>query len=131
MMFFCMMVAVGFMLAACDALRGNDAKPFTRAETIAYISGKTQIWSQGGGYHAPDVIIDSDWGGTLYALWAGTPEVGTWSVTMDGQLCWHVPAWRSKSCAMYYHEGEDVYTKFKGTYEPADELQNGNTLDQL
>jgi len=129
------------MMTACasftDSIMSSDARTFTRADMVTYISGKTQVWSQGGGYHMPDTNIDGDWGGTLYAKWAGKIETGTWSVTEDGQLCWYVPAWRAKECATYYHDGKmndgsnTVTAKIKGVYKPAAELRHGNVLDDL
>ena len=60
----------------------KDARPFTRAELYAYISEKTQVWSEGRVFYS-----EAD---TLQLLWEGEYGKGTWSTDDDGTLCWHV-----------------------------------------
>jgi len=125
-----MLALTGIMmltLVACktvgETLVENGATPFTKSETIAYISGKTQVWSKGGAFHATD--------GSLDTLWSGTREVGTWSVTDEGALCWHIASWGDGACDSYYHDGGGVTTVYKGTAKPAQALHDGNILDSL
>ncbi len=101
----------------------NDARPFTRAELYAYISEKTQVWSEGRVFHSE--------AGTLLLLWEGKYGKGTWSTDDDGTLCWHVWSWDEVLCQTFYHNDDVVSIIFKGVTLLAPELQEGNTLVNL
>lgn len=102
----------------------EDATPFTRGELYTYLAGRTQVWDpNGGAYYAED--------GTLQTLWDGVRDNGTWSVTGDGELCWHVHDWGELPCEAYYRDGDIVSFVYQGDTGPAPELQEGNTLDYL
>jgi hypothetical protein len=98
----------------------SDARPFTRAELYAYISEKTQIWSEGRVFHSES--------GTLLLLWEGKYGKGTWSTDDDGALCWHVWSWDEVLCRTFYHNDDVVSIIFNEVTSPAPELQEGNTL---
>ena len=102
----------------------EEATPFTRGELYAYLAGKTQVWEPNGGAHYAE-------DGTLQTLWDGVRDSGTWSVTGDGELCWHIHAWGELPCEAYYRRGEVVTYAYQGETGPAPELQEGNTLDYL
>jgi hypothetical protein len=130
--FQCMLIVVAIALVgvqtttlAQDAytLR-EDARAFTPKELHNYLSGKTQVWDpNGGAYYAED--------GILQTLWDGERDSGTWSITEDGELCWHVDSWGEYPCEAYFHNGELVSYLYEGDTGPAPELQSGNTLDYL
>ena len=101
----------------------KDARPFTRAELYAYISEKTQVWSEGRVFHSE--------AGTLQLLWEGEYGKGTWSTDDDGTLCWHVWSWDEVPCQAFYHNDDVVSIIFKGETSLAPELQEGNTLVNL
>ena len=102
----------------------EDATPFTRDELHNYLADKTQVWDpNGGAYYAED--------GTLQTLWDGERDSGTWSITKDGELCWHVYSWGEYPCEAYFHNGDFISYVYEGDTGPAPELQPGNTLDYL
>ncbi len=101
----------------------DTATRFTADELSAYIAGKTQVWDQGGAYYAED--------GSLETLWAGDRDSGTWSVTDDGALCWHIASWGTLECEAYFHNGDVISATYEGETFLAPEIQDGNTLDAL
>tara|TARA_B100000686_G_scaffold294062_1_gene324014 strand:+ start:485 stop:1216 length:732 start_codon:yes stop_codon:yes gene_type:complete len=123
-------LAMACVLTCSAVLAGSKSTaeegwvPFTKDELHAYLSGKTQVWDpNGGAYYAPD--------GTLDTLWDGAREGGTWSVTSNGALCWHVASWGELECEAYFHVGNDVMYSYYGETGLASERQDGNTLDAL
>jgi len=103
---------------------GTARKVFTKEETIALVSGKTHAWENyNGAYYSPDF--------KLYTLWDGTKESGKWSVTDEGALCWHVPSWGSGPCESYFMGPEGLMSIYKGKEDLADELREGNVLNEL
>jgi len=104
---------------------GSARKLFSKDETIALVSGKTHAWENyNGAYYSPDF--------KLQTLWDGTKESGKWSVTDEGALCWHVPSWGNGPCESYFM-GPDgtLMSVFKGKEDEADELREGNVLNEL
>lgn len=101
----------------------DDARPFTRAELYAYISEKTQVWSEGRVFHSD--------AGTLLLLWEGKYGKGTWTTDDNGALCWHVWSWDEVLCQAFYHNDDVVSIVFNGEVLLAPELQEGNTLANL
>jgi hypothetical protein len=101
----------------------NEARPFSRAELYAYISEKTQVWSEGRVFHSE--------AGTLLLLWKGQYGKGTWSTDDNGVLCWHVWSWNEVPCQAFYHNNDGVSIVFKGATSSAPELEEGNTLVNL
>ncbi len=101
----------------------NDARPFTRAELYAYISEKTQVWSEGRVFHSE--------AGTLLLLWEGKYGKGTWTTDDGGTLCWHVWAWDEVLCQVFYRNDDVVSIVFKEETLLAPELQEGNTIANL
>ena len=98
----------------------DDARPFTRGELYAYISEKTQVWSEGRVFHSET--------GTLLLLWKGQYGKGTWSTDDNGVLCWHVWSWNEVPCQAFYHNDDVVSIVFNEETLLAPELQEGNTL---
>ena len=117
--------------AAPSASAGDDghvsregATPFARGELYTYLAGKTQVRGpNGGAYHAED--------GTLQILRDGVRDSGAWSVTKDGELCWHVYDWDEPPCEAYYRNGDAVGYVHRDGAGPAPELLEGNVLDYL
>jgi hypothetical protein len=105
------------------ATLANDARPFTRGELYAYISEKTQVWSEGRVFHSE--------AGTLLLLWEGKYGKGTWTTDDNGALCWHVWSWDEVLCQAFYHNDDVVSIVFNGETLLAPELQEGNTLANL
>ena len=101
----------------------DDVRPFTRAELYAYISEKTQVWSEGRVFHSD--------AGTLLLLWEGKYGKGTWTTDDNGALCWHVWSWDEVLCQAFYHNDDVVSIVFNGEVLLAPELQEGNTLANL
>jgi hypothetical protein len=104
---------------------GTSRKMFTQEETIALVSGKTHAWENyNGAYYSPDF--------KLYTLWDGEKESGKWSVTDEGALCWHIPSWGSGPCESFFMSADGtLMSVYKGKEEPADELRDGNQLNNL
>jgi hypothetical protein len=103
----------------------SERKLFTREETIALVSGKTQVWKKyNGAYYSPDF--------ELFTLWEGEMDSGKWSVTDEGALCWHVPSWGKGPCESYFTgpDGE-LMSIYRGRESPASELRRGNVLEDL
>ena len=98
----------------------DDARPFTRGELYAYMSEKTQVWSEGRVFHSE--------AGTLLLLWKGKYGKGTWTTDDNGALCWHVWSWDEVLCQAFYHNDDVVSIVFNGETLLAPELQEGNTL---
>lgn len=115
--------APGQAVAQDGSVLIDTARPFTADELTQYLAGKTQVWDQGGAYYAPD------W--TLETLWAGDREIGTWSVTEDGALCWHIASWGTLECEAYFHNGDIISATYEGETFLAPEIHDGNTLDAL
>jgi hypothetical protein len=104
---------------------GTARKVYTKEETIALVSGKTHAWENyNGAYYSPDF--------KLKTLWDGAKESGTWSVTDEGALCWHVPSWGNGACESYFM-GPDgtLMSVYKGKEDVADELREGDVLNAL
>ena len=101
----------------------NDARPFTRAELYAYISEKTQVWSEGRVFHSET--------GTLLLLWEGKYGKGTWTTDDNGVLCWHVWSWDEVLCQAFNHNDNVVSIVFKEETLLAPELEEGNTVANL
>ena len=117
-----MIALVAVVMTTAETL-AEDARPFTRAELYAYLSDKTQVWSEGGIFYSG--------AGKLQTLRDGGREKGTWSTDDDGTLCWHVISWGEVPCEIYYHNGDAVSVVYEGKTSPAPEMQDGNTLDNL
>ncbi len=100
-----------------------DATAFTRGELYSYLSGKTQVWDEGGAYYASN--------GTLQTLWEGERAEGEWETTKDGELCWYVKSWGETPCEKYYNNGDVISIVYKGETSLAPERIDGNALDSL
>jgi hypothetical protein len=117
-------LALGAMQACSHSSTQEGWVPFTQDELFGYLAGKTQVWvDSGGAYYAED--------GTLDTLWDGVREGGTWSVTDNGALCWHVSSWGMLECEAYFHVGREVMYRYYGETGAVSERQDGNTLDIL
>lgn len=93
---------------------------FSRDETIAHLSGNTELRSaKGRMFYAPDFILRTNWN--------GVQKVGTWSVTEDGGVCWSVTGWGTHPCEYYYigNNGE-VWSRFRGLDRTAAQLLEGD-----
>ena len=96
-------------------------KLLNKEETIDLLSGKTVIWGPGQGlFYSPDL--------TLMKIWNGIRGTGTWSVSNEGAVCWHVPGWGKTPCESYYYKGEELMTIFEGVHSKASNHVAGNTI---
>ena len=92
-----------------------------KEETIDLLSGKTVIWGLGRGlYYSPDF--------KLMKIWNGVRGTGTWSVSDEGAVCWHVPGWGETPCEVYYYNGDELMVILEGTHSKASKHINGNTI---
>lgn len=108
--FFC------FALTACTATTPDygeseaaavSASALDSEAVLAHVSGKTETWSKGGGYYAPD--------GSLSAVWDGEASGGSWRITEDGMICVKLEIWApSEDCHAYNQQGEQVMLVYKG-----------------
>ena len=103
---------------------GSARKLYTQEETTALVAGKTHIWEDyNGAYYDPS--------GKLYTVWDGVKESGKWSVNDKGALCWHIPSWGGGPCEQFYMGTEGLMSVYKGKEDLADELREGNHLNNL
>ena len=103
---------------------GAARKLYTPEQTTELVSGKTHIWENyNGAYYQPD--------GKLFTIWDGEKETGKWSVTEEGALCWHIPSWVSGPCEAFYMGPAGLVSVYKGSENPADELREGNHINNL
>jgi len=103
---------------------GVDRNMFTKEETTSLVSGKTANWTKGNGcYYNPN--------GELTSLWDGEKEVGTWSVTDKGAICWLIPSWGEVPCVSYYQGKDGLRAIEAGKNREAYEHLEGNALDSL
>ena len=122
-------VLIGSMgIAGCETTTeeevGSDARRFTGSELRTYLADKTQVWPEGGGaYYAAN--------GALQTLWQGERNSGTYSVSEDGMLCWHIAEWGEQPCETYYHDGDSVIIVYAGETLPEHSIHEGNILDNL
>ena len=118
------------LLAACQTtserlVTEEGAVPFTKAEVEAFLSGRTEKWSEGAGYYAPD--------GTLKGRWRGEQFAGTWTATDSGAVCYHVAEWGTTPCTDYFRKGEQVVTVYKNRMEEshASDYMDGDQTAQF
>ena len=98
-----------------------DNKLLNKEEAIDLLSGKTVIWGPGRGlFYSPDL--------TLIKIWNGVRGTGTWSVSKEGAVCWHVPGWGKTPCESYYYKGEELMAIFEGVHSKASKHVEGNTI---
>ena len=122
-------VLVMALLSACQStaerVQEEGGVVFSKAEVIAFLSDKTERWSEGGGYFGPD--------GTLNVKWKGEFLSGTWHATDDGEVCYSVTEWGSIPCTKYFRRGSDIVTVYKNKEEvaPADEYLQGDQTATL
>ena len=96
-------------------------KLLTKEQTTDLLSGQTVIWGPGQGlYYSPDL--------TLIKIWNGVRGTGTWSVSDEGAVCWHVPGWGKTPCESYYYKGEELMAIFEGVHSKASKQVEGNTI---
>ena len=123
---------VGLMLASvllvgCQStqqrIEEDGAVRLSRAQVESLLSGKTERWSKGAGYFAPD--------GTLEARWQGEDVTGKWHATDDGEVCYEVDAWGQTPCTSYYeHDGRLVSVYENRLEEASDEdYREGKQLE--
>ncbi len=101
----------------------KEATPFTQNELYRYLAGMTQVSEPNGAFYDEDATLD--------ILWDGVRETGTWSVTSDGEVCWHIEARGELSCGAYYHNGDVVSIVYEDQTRPAPKRYRGNLLDSL
>ncbi|MCZ0951731.1 MAG: DUF995 domain-containing protein [bacterium] len=116
-----LVATIGALLAACAAAIPDTARPFTAAELHSYLSGYTEVWSEGAGYYAED--------GTFVAVWEGEPAEGTWTTSDEGKLCWHSEAWGETPCSTYLFDGDSIIIIYEGETSPENERYEGNVVD--
>ncbi|MDP7518442.1 MAG: hypothetical protein QGI17_15170, partial [Arenicellales bacterium] len=96
-------------------------KLLTKEQTADLLSGQTVIWGSGQGlFYSPDL--------TLIKIWNGVRGTGTWSVSDEGAVCWHVPGWGKTPCKSYYYKGEELMSIFEGVHSKANKQVEGNTI---
>jgi hypothetical protein len=108
-----LVIAVSVGLLACvtvdkmerqqeQQLVNAGASPLSRDQVIAYLSGKTQQWENGGAYFLPD--------GTVYVKFAGKvyPE-RTWVADDSGRVCVKFPDGSNSSCSRYFDRNGKIW----------------------
>lgn len=101
-----LVVAVSFGLLACattskyerqqeQQLLNAGAKRLGTDEVTTYLSGKTQVWDNGGAYFLPNGTVYVKWGGKVF------PE-RSWIVDDNGKVCVQFPDGRNSSCSSYF-----------------------------
>lgn len=121
-----------FALTACSATTPDNgpsevtavsATALDSEAVLGHVSGKTETWSKGGGYYAPD--------GTLSAVWDGKSSGGSWRLTDDGMICTKLDIWApDEDCHTYTQQGEQVMLVYEGkaTFR---EMFDGEQLDRF
>ena len=109
-----------FCLTAHTLTYAGDKKYFSKDETLAHTTNKTEEWSKGAGFYSAD--------GKLLVVWEGEKHEGTWRVKDNGEMCVTVALWGAEGCHKYELKDGSVLLVFdgKGT---ARKTENGNTLD--
>lgn len=64
-------------------------------QVTAYLSGKTQVWDNGGAYFLPNGTVYVKWGGKVF------PE-RRWIVDNRGKVCVQFLDGRNSSCSTYF-----------------------------
>jgi len=98
---------------------------FSKADTVAFLSGNTVILGPGQGlYYGPDF--------TLIKIWNGVTGLGHWTVTDEGAVCWHIPGWGPTPCESYYYaDNDNLMSIYLGKHRKAAKHVQGNQLDSL
>lgn len=109
--------------AAKDQAAEAASDRLTQAEVISHVSGNTEVWSEGGGYYAPD--------GAILVTWQGDDGSGTWEVAEDGTLCLAIDLWGNENeCHHYVNDGGTFMLVYDNRPRLA-EILPGNQLNSL
>ena len=103
-----------------DSLVSGSGR-FSREETRVFLSGKTVIWGPARGlYYGLDFKLEK--------IWDGVRGTGTWSITDEGAVCWHIPGWGPTPCESYYYQGDELAVVVDGRHGKAFEHVEGNQI---
>lgn len=114
-------------LTGCDSaqqrLVEQGGRPLTSAETLAHVSGNTEVWTKGGGYYSPD--------GQIAVVWEGATGSGTWTVTEAAEVCLTVDVFGgTRECHAYVERDGRIFLVYDDQVrEP--EMRPGNQLASL
>jgi len=117
------LISTTLFLTACvtaeEKLIADGATWLDASQVKTHIVGKTEKWSKGGGYYAPN--------GTIETLWEGAEQSGTYTIAADGTVCYEVETW-DKECHYYLNKGGKISLMYNGKYYGEYEVLVGNQL---
>lgn len=109
-----------FLAVVHTVAHAGDNKFFSKEETLAHTTNKTEEWSKGAGFYSAD--------GKLLVVWEGEKHEGTWRVKDSGEMCVTLALWGDEGCHQYELKDGSVHLVFdgKGTVR---KTEDGNTLE--
>lgn len=121
-----MMTCAALALTACatieEKMTAQGAIRLDAEQVTNHIVGKTERWSQGGGYYNPD--------GTLETVWEGSKQSGPYIISDDGEVCYDVRGWK-RHCHFYMNDNGSITMIYKGRNVGPRDVLNGNQLATL
>ena len=114
-----------------EKIVSDGARQMNREEVTAYLSNKTQQWSNGGAFYDADGTLDFIWEGKTFYDYS-------WSARKDGLVCIKNYEGFSTSCSLYFNYKQTVWTvvtevfgESKDFFGGPDTTVDGNKLSDL
>jgi len=86
-----------------EKIVSDGAKKMNGKEVTAYLSNKTQQWTNGGAFYKADGTLDFIWEGKTFYDY-------TWSARSDGLVCIKNTQLFTTSCSVYFNYRDTVWT---------------------
>ena len=101
---------------------GARATRLNGEQAIEHLSGRTEVWTQGGAYYSPD--------GEMFALWKGKSVEGNWEVSADGNVCYELANW-PRLCQFYMDFDDGITMIYEGKSTGVKVMMEGYRLSEL